>query len=77
METQQLGCCPVDCVLFHGCLLNHSTGIKAAGRSYRLVVSFLEKPQRQREKMEIVWLKSVLDFLEGFAASRDLFADSC
>lgn len=50
MEAQQLDCCPVDCVLFDGNLLNHQRGIKAAGRSYRLIVSFLEKPQRQREK---------------------------
>lgn len=49
MEAQQLDCCPVAYVLFDGYLLNHRTGIKAAGRSYRLVLSFLEKPQRQRE----------------------------
>lgn len=50
MEAQQLDCCPVDCVLFDGNLLDHKRGIKAAGRSHRLVVSFLEKPQREREK---------------------------
>lgn len=27
--------------------------------------------------MKIVWPKSMLDFFNGFAASQDLFADSC